>query len=53
MAIATEQLLGVVERAVVPRGLTAKQEQEARGAPPTAADAQPQSTDEEQSAVAA
>lgn len=53
MAIATEQLLGVVERAVVPRGLAAKQEQEARGAPPTEADAQPQSTDEEQSAVAA
>jgi osmoprotectant transport system permease protein len=34
LAVLTELLLGVVERAVVPTGLVRKQEQERRGAPP-------------------
>lgn len=40
LAVLTEQLLGVAERRIVPTGLTRKQEQERRGAPPpSAADA--------------
>jgi osmoprotectant transport system permease protein len=54
IAILTEQMLGLVERVIVPSGLAAKREQQARGGPPAKeADAQPAPQDEEQSTVAA
>ena len=51
-AIVVEQLLGVVERLVVPAGLQRRQEQQRTGAPPpSAADAGPAPKTEEQTTV--
>ena len=53
-AIVVEQLLGVVERLVVPTGLTGKQGQQRRGLPaPAESDGAPAQENEEQPAVTA
>jgi osmoprotectant transport system permease protein len=55
LAVVTEQLLGLVERAIVPAGLRSKRQQEEGGAPPRPladADADAGSESSEESAVA-
>lgn len=54
LAIVTEQLLALVERWIVPTGLTRKQQQQQRGTPPPRTDADAGASQKpEQSAVAA